>query len=166
MILHDHERVLRREEATFPERQDALGTLTLTNQRVVFEVHERQGLRSSYAMTVQDILLENISSSRATDVPSGHRSIEPTLLHLETRTRPQIFGVRKAEEWVNAIADAKLSLPAPPTPATPTVVVNVNVPPSASPDHKHGPERVRCTYCSTLYDPQATRCPVCGAPTH
>lgn len=162
MQLNPGERSVRIEDASYPKRHAGLGTLTLSNRRLVFEVHVKSGFRKTSDRQVIEVHLDNIQSAQAT--PGDATSPGRGMLQVQTPKGIDQFEVRNPEEWVEDISNVKLALP--PVPGSmpsrvPPITVNVNV--TAGTSGGAPPTRVRCPYCKSVYDESKGRCPSCGA---
>lgn len=165
MILKPGERQLRKQDATYVRSKEELGTLTLTNERLVFEIYVKAGFRHAVGRTVLEVLLDNLQSSQATP-GTGGAGAAPGSLQVQTAKGIDRFDLDRPEEWVEEISNAKLARPpvpgSAPAPA-PSITVNVNVAPTGGLPAPPPPIRVRCPYCRSVYDEAKGRCPSCGA---
>jgi hypothetical protein len=153
---------VRREDALYPRRTTGIGTLTLSNQRLVFEVHVRTGIRKVSSRPVIEIRLEHVQSTHGT--PGEATESGRGVLQVQTSKGIDEFMVKGPEDWVEDISNAKLALPPPPEGAAPrTQTINVHVHLSPAGVAPPPPARVRCPYCKSVYDESKGRCPSCGA---
>lgn len=162
MRLYEGERVLRRADAVYARREATLGTLTLTNGRLYFEVHVKTGFRKTSDRPVLEILLDNVQSTQAGEGQDAEGGVGRGLLQVQTPKGIDPFELDRPEDWAEDISNAKLARPpVPGAPRTgPTINVNVTV---AAPAGGVPPIRVRCPYCKSVYDESKGRCPSCGA---
>jgi hypothetical protein len=165
MILARGEKLILREKARLiQDEHDALGTLSLTTVRIVFEA----GVGGPSPYTAFDADLETVSNAHAgssSKLFEGYREF----LTIEGDARRVVFEVPGAVSWVNAITDLKQNSPPPaaqPEPArsrapgsvVPSQVV-VNIPAQEAPKIM-----MHCRNCGNLYDATKGRCDKCGAP--
>ncbi|MCI4336726.1 MAG: hypothetical protein L3K17_05975 [Thermoplasmata archaeon] len=150
------------------------GKLYLTDQRILYELHESPGIfQPGRVITHIDLGLQEIRNiSVVSQLIGGPR------LQLEIRGNHCTFTVQDPRGWATAIAHARaavpppapfLHVPPPPPPPPPgggfTPVV-VNVAPASATSHtvERQVVKVRCRHCGRLSDELPGKCSGCGAP--
>ena len=150
MLLNAGERVIRQGAVLrINPQENRQGTLTLTDQRLVFEAQVPKGPQGQpIVRTTIDAPLRRIKNAGVVPGADGSPSLE-----VELPQQRGLFKVPDPNGWLQAIVQARAAAPPPPAgPGAPAA--------SGAPT-----VMVRCRYCGLLLPATASKCTGCGAPT-
>lgn len=169
MLLSQNERLILEEKNVSLGGTSQIGTLVLTNERLVLESAINAKKKHSHKTVTEEVSLVSIPVDRIIDAKNNKKKfLKPSSLEVLYQETSVSFLVEEPQSWVNHILQTRNEATEPYAGKTENHGVTVNVGNQTSaPIQKETIEKqvvkVRCRYCGSLVDELEGNCPQCGA---